>query len=72
MQDATDGFQRDLERIRGGIGLPIEVLNNAKRLAKARQALLEAIIGFDRSQFELFVALGQPPTMVVEDEPPAP
>jgi outer membrane protein TolC len=72
VKEAMEGFQRDLDRIRGGLGFPIEVLNNAKRLSTARQALLEEIIGFDRSQFQLFVALGQPPTMVVEEEPIAP
>lgn len=71
--DATDGFQRDLIRIRGGVGRPIALLDNAKRLREAREALLAAVIGFDRAQFELFVALGQPPTLVVEDDkPPAP
>ncbi len=72
VQEASDGFQRDLNRIRGGLGLPIEVLNQAKHLISARQALLEAIIGFDRAQFELFVALGQPPTLVVNDDNPTP
>jgi len=80
VQDTTDGFQRDLLRIRGGVGvrgvgiaLPIEVLDNATRLREAREALLAAVIGFDRAQFQLFVALGQPPTLVVEDDkPPAP
>jgi outer membrane protein TolC len=69
VQVASDGFQRDLNRIRGGVGFPIEVLNQAKRLASARQDLLEAVIGFDRAQFRLFVALGQPPTLVVEEGP---
>ncbi len=71
VQEATEGFQRDLNRIRGGIGFPIEVLNQAKRLTSARQELLDAVIGFDRTQFELFVALGQPPTLVVDDDPSA-
>jgi outer membrane protein TolC len=69
VQEASNGFQRDLNRIRGGIGFPIEVLNQAKRLASARQDLLKAVVGFDRAQFQLFVALGQPPTLVVEDGP---
>jgi outer membrane protein TolC len=70
--ESTLGFQRDLDRIRGGQGLPIEVLNNAKLLAQARQYLLRTIIAFDRSQFELFVALGQPPTLAIEGNGPAP
>ena len=70
--EASNGFQRDLRRIIGGEGYPIEVLNQARRLTSARQALLEAVIGFDRAQFQLFVALGQPPTLVVNDGPPSP
>ncbi len=72
VQEATDGFQRDLITAFRGVVLPIEVLDNAKRLRAAREALLEAVIGFDRAQFQLFVALGQPPTLVVEDDKPAP
>jgi outer membrane protein TolC len=70
--ESTLGFQRDLDRIRGGQGLPIEVLNNAKLLAQARQYLLRTIIAFDQSQFDLFVALGQPPTLAIEGDASAP
>ncbi len=73
VQEATDGFQRDLiTAFSGGGVLPIETLDNAKRLRAGREALLDAVIGFDRAQFQLFVALGQPPTLVVEDDKPAP
>lgn len=71
VQEATEGFQRDLTTtFSSTVILPIEVLNNAKRLRQAREALLDAVIGFDRAQFELFVALGQPPNLVVEDDKP--
>ncbi|HTU89896.1 MAG TPA: TolC family protein, partial [Gemmataceae bacterium] len=73
VQEATDGFQRDLKTAFGiGGVLPIETLDNAKRLREGREALLDAVIGFDRAQFQLFVALGQPPTLVVEDDKPPP
>ncbi len=72
VQEATEGFQRDLTTSYGGEVLPIEVLDNAKRLRAGREALLEAVIGFDRAQFQLFVVLGQPPTLVVEDDKPPP
>jgi outer membrane protein TolC len=72
VQDATEGFQRDLITSFRGEALPIEVLDNAKRLREGREALLDAVIGFDRAQFQLFVALGQPPTLVVEDDKPPP
>lgn len=62
-QTAVDGFQRDMVRVRGGAGLPIELLNSADLLYQARQELLRAIIAYDEAQFQLFVALGQPPTL---------
>jgi outer membrane protein TolC len=75
VQEATEGFQRDLKSIISGgprVARPIEVLDNTERLAKARQDLLAALINFDRAQFQLFVALGQPPNLVVaEDNAPA-
>jgi outer membrane protein TolC len=70
VQEATNGLQKDLNRIYKGQGLTIEVLDNARRLLEAREALLAAVVNFDRSQFQLFVALGQPPTLVVEDDKP--
>jgi hypothetical protein len=72
VQEATEGFQRDLITSFRGEALPIEVLDNARRLREGREALLDAVIGFDRAQFQLFVALGQPPTLVVEDDKPPP
>lgn len=72
VQEATDGFQRDLLTSFRGVVLPIEILDNAKRLRAGREALLETVIGFDRAQFQLFVALGQPPNLVVEDDKPPP
>jgi outer membrane protein TolC len=78
VQEVSAGLQRDLDRIRGGVGVaggrarPIEVLDQARRLFSARQDLLAAIIAFDRAQFQLFVALGQPPNLVVEDDKTAP
>ncbi len=70
VETASDGLQRDMRRIRGGEGLPIELLNSADLLRQARLALLQAIIAFDEAQFQLFVALGQPPTLAVADDSP--
>jgi outer membrane protein TolC len=67
VRTAVQGFQRDLARIREAAGRPIELLNSADLLYQARRELLGAIIGFDESQFRLFVALGQPPTLAVAD-----
>ncbi|HEY5313750.1 MAG TPA: TolC family protein, partial [Pirellulales bacterium] len=58
---ATDAFHEDLTRIRGREGLPIEVLDSLRLLARARFDYLNAISDYNRGQFELYVALGQPP-----------
>ncbi len=59
------GFRRDLERARQVNGLPIEVLNNLELLIKSREDLIEAVIGFNRAQLRLFVALGSPPPLEI-------
>lgn len=56
------GFNEDFERIvEAAEGLPIEVLNNLTLKALAQNEYLDAIVGFNRAHFELYVALGQPP-----------
>lgn len=58
---AEAGFREDYRRIRGGVGLPIEVLNSMSLLIRAREQLIRSTLEYDRAQFELFVGLGQPP-----------
>jgi outer membrane protein TolC len=41
--------------------LPIELLNSFDLLANARVEYVDAIVDYNRAQFDLFVALGQPP-----------
>ena len=60
-------YHQDLERTRGmGAArprdvLPIELLNSFDLLANARVEYVDAIVDFNRDQFALYVALGQPP-----------
>jgi outer membrane protein TolC len=61
VRTGTDGFREDLSRIEGAVGLPIEVLNNLNLLARARLEYLNSIVDYNEAQFQLFVALGQPP-----------
>ncbi|HWA96878.1 MAG TPA: TolC family protein [Pirellulales bacterium] len=58
---ATQSWTEDLNRIRSLEGLPIEAVNSLRLMARARLAYLDSIIGYNRSQFQLYVALGQPP-----------
>lgn len=54
-------FREDLNRTKNQQGLPIEVLNSLRLLGRSRLAYLDAIVDYNRAQFELYVALGQPP-----------
>ena len=64
VRSGVDGSREEYIRIRergARTALPIELLNNFDLLADARRSYLDAIVDYNRSQFELFVALGQPP-----------
>ncbi|HWE38707.1 MAG TPA: TolC family protein [Isosphaeraceae bacterium] len=72
LADADDGFRKDLQRIRGAIGRPIEVLDNLRLLRKSREDLIDAVVGYNQAQFRLFVALGSPPPLRGPTDPVAP
>ena len=57
---ATQSHQRNLERIRGGQGLPLEVLQSIQALDQARREYLRAVADYDEAQFRLHRALGWP------------
>ena len=61
VQASGNAFQQDLLRTRNHEGLPIEVLDSLRLLGRSRQQYLDAIIEYNLAQFELYVALGQPP-----------
>jgi outer membrane protein TolC len=61
VQTSVQGFAEDLTRTRNGEGLPIEVLDSLRLLGRSRYAYLDAIVDYNRAQFALYVALGQPP-----------
>ena len=61
IQSAQAAFKEDQFRTLQNKGLPIEVLDSFRLLARSRFAYLDAIVDYNRAQFELYVALGQPP-----------
>lgn len=61
VQSGTRGFREDLIRIENSVAPAIETLDSLRLLARARYAYLDSIVDYDRAQFELYVALGQPP-----------
>lgn len=58
---AEQAFKEDFIRTRNREGLPIEVLDSLRLLGRSRLAYLDAIVEYNRAQFELYVALGKPP-----------
>jgi outer membrane protein TolC len=71
--EAIDSLALNFTNIRRGAGLPgatrpIEVLQPIQALAQARTDYLGAVIAYNRAQFRLYHALGQPPLSV----PPPP
>jgi outer membrane protein TolC len=61
-------FREDYDRIRLRAErdvLPIELLDSFRLLARARDNLVDAIVDYNESQFQMFVALGQPPANVL-------
>lgn len=57
---ARDSYERNLERIRDGQGLPIEVLQSVQALEVSQQAYLDAVIAYNQAQLRLQWALGWP------------
>jgi outer membrane protein TolC len=57
---ATDSYRRNLERIRGGQGLPLELLQAVQALDQAQNELLRATADYSEAQFRLYRALGWP------------
>jgi len=57
---AGDSYQRNLQRIRGGQGLPLEALQSIQALDQSRREYLRAVGDYNEWQFRLYRALGCP------------
>ena len=71
IQTSQTAFKADFERTRGMQGLPIELLDSLRLTARSRLAYLDAIVDYNRAQFELYVALGQPPADILAHPVPS-
>jgi outer membrane protein TolC len=60
IQTATESYERNLSRIREGLGLPIEVLQSLRALDDARREYLRTVVDYNEAQFRLQRALGWP------------
>ncbi len=65
IQSALEGFQEDMRRIISREGLPLELINSLRLLGRAREDYANAILDYNRAQFELYVAIGKPPADVL-------
>lgn len=71
VRNSSDAYREDLTRIKGGQGLPLEVVDSLRLLARSRYEYLDTIVDYNRAQFQLFVALGQPPANALARPVPA-
>jgi outer membrane protein TolC len=58
---SQDAFTQDFTRIKGGQGLPLELIDSLRLLGRSRYEYVDSIIDYNRAQLQLWVALGQPP-----------
>jgi len=61
VESSRQAFDEDHARIKGREGLPIETIDSLRLLSRSRYEYLDAIIEYNRAQFQLYVAMGQPP-----------
>lgn len=55
---ATGSYERNLQRIRDGQGLPLEVLQSLQALDQSRRQYLRVVNGYNEAQFRLQRAVG--------------
>ncbi len=65
VRKGTMAFTEDFARIRGRLGLAIELLESLRLQAQARYLYLDAIVDYNEAQIDLYVALGRPPADVL-------
>jgi outer membrane protein TolC len=71
VRSSTEAFTEDLKRTKGGVGLPLEVIDSLRLQSRSRFEYLDAIIDYNRAQFQLYVYLGKPPAAVLSRPVPA-
>jgi outer membrane protein TolC len=58
IQSAQKSYDLNVERIRQGQGLPIEVLQAIQALEASQRSYVKAVVDYNRAQFQLQWALG--------------
>lgn len=62
VETAQKAYHQDLLRTKDRLGSFIEVFSSLNLLTAARQELVQSMVGYSQSQFQLYVALGGMPT----------
>jgi outer membrane protein TolC len=57
---AVNSHQRNVQRVRGGQGLPLEALQSIQALDQSRREYLRTVGDYDEAQFRLYRAMGCP------------
>lgn len=57
---AEESYRRNVERIHGGVGLPLESLQSLQALATVRREYVRTVADFNAAQFQLQRAMGYP------------
>src|SRR5262249_48220158 len=60
VRSSASAYAEDTIRIKGGQGLPLELVDSLRLLARSRYEYLDAIIDYNRAQFQLWGAPGRP------------
>ncbi|MFO0954014.1 MAG: TolC family protein [Isosphaeraceae bacterium] len=71
VRSGTRGFREDLIRIENTVAPALEVVDSLRLLARSRYQYLDSIVDYNRAQFELYVAMGQPPADALAHPVPA-
>ncbi len=63
IQAAEESYRLNRQRIQEGEGLPIEMLQAIRARADAQNAYLSTVANYNRAQFRLLWAVGEPPSL---------
>ncbi len=63
IQAAEESYRLNRQRIQEGEGLPIEMLQAIRARADAQNAYLSTVANYNRAQFRLLWAVGEPPSV---------
>lgn len=69
LQAADDSYRRNRQRVREAEGMPLELIQAIRARLEAQNNYTGSIAGFNRAQFRLLRAVGQPPVSGGTEKP---